>query len=71
VIKLGHEQPTVWEGRFAEEVAECGNRGCEWWMNGWKMRNWWMWFTTGKGNGIPRVGFGGAGKRQQKSPCAC
>jgi len=54
VIKLRHQQPSWWEGLFAEEVAELWEPWMRWWMSCWRMRNCWMWCMRRKGNGIPQ-----------------
>ena len=70
MIKLRHQQPTVWEGLFAEEVAEL----------------WEPWMrvvdelleddalvdaVTPKASGIRKVGCAGVSKHRRKWPYAC
>ena len=71
MIKLRHQQPSWWEGLFAEEVAELWEPWMRWWMSCWRMRNCWMWCMRRKGNGILTVARVGGARRRRKLPCAC
>jgi hypothetical protein len=71
VIQLRHKQRSIWEGLFAEEVAEL----------------WEPWMrvvdelledeelvdavTTHRESGIRKAAFAGGSRRRPKSPCAC
>jgi hypothetical protein len=49
MIKLRHQQPSLWHRGLAEDIEGCGNLGCGGWTNYWKTSSLWTRCTKRKG----------------------
>ena len=55
MIKLRHQQPSLWHRGLAEDIRACGNRAWCFWTSCWKMSNFWTRCTKLKGNATRRA----------------
>jgi len=66
MIKLRHQQPSLWHRGLAEDIEGCGNLGCGGWTNYWKTSSLWTRCTKRKGNAIRRAAAVAECKRRRK-----